>query len=150
MRVLLALVAALVISLVVPAQASTPTSITLPLQFLSPEGEVVGAITMGAAEGDKYATLTLPNGDLINVRRITGFTGRNVQGGTVYNPNLDLGAGSDGSTGPRGDVVINHDVGDCTLIKNGRLKVLIRACPKSQGGIHIFGPVTFHRKVRRK
>jgi hypothetical protein len=150
MRLLFALVLALLISLVVPAYAATPTTISLPVYFTSQDGTPVAAITMGAAEGSNYATMALYNGDLINVRRITGFQGRNVQGGTKANPNLDLGAGSDGSAGPRGDVVINHDVGDCTVIKNGRKRVLIRACPKSQGGIHIFGPVTFHGKVRRK
>lgn len=86
--------------------------LTLPIDIRTPGGELVARFEQGAAEGSSFVTLRLFRGDLINVR--------NVQGGTVENPNLDLGAGSDGSSGPRGAVVVNWDVGDSFQVFDGR------------------------------
>lgn len=70
----------------------------------------------GGAEGGP--ALVLPNGDILNVR--------NVQGGTVTDPNLDLGAGS--ST-HRGTLSLNYDVGRCVVIYDGHKRPLARFCP---------------------
>jgi hypothetical protein len=86
--------------------------LTLPIDIKDSTGKVIGRLEEGAAEGSQFITLRLFNGDILNVR--------NVQGGTVDNPNLDLGAGSDGTSGPRGNVVVNWDVGDQFRVYNGR------------------------------
>jgi hypothetical protein len=60
----------------------------------------------GAAGGP---ALMLPHGDILNVR--------NIQGGIVEDPNLDIGAGS---TEHPGDIALNFDVGRCVRIFDGR------------------------------
>lgn len=89
------------------------SELTLPVDLKDPQtGTVVARIEMGGAEtknGAVVASILLPKGDIINVR--------NVQGGTVDNPNLDLGAGS---AEKRGNVVINWDVGNGLEVCDGR------------------------------
>jgi hypothetical protein len=72
----------------------------------------------GAAGGP---ALMLPHGDILNVRNI-----RNIQGGIVEDPNLDIGAGS---TAHPGDIALNFDVGRCVRIFDGRKHLLARFCP---------------------
>jgi hypothetical protein len=69
----------------------------------------------GAAGGP---ALMLPHGDILNVR--------NIQGGIVEDPNLDIGAGS---TAHPGDIALNFDVGRCVRIFDGRKHLLARFCP---------------------
>jgi hypothetical protein len=106
----------------------------LPLNIKNEAGETVGQIALGAAEGSQFLTLYLHRGDIVNVR--------NVQGGTVDTPNLDLGAGSDGSAGPRGNIVLNFDVGNRTLIYDGRKHVT--ADFANNGKHHLKLPTYFH------
>lgn len=82
----------------------------LPVDIKGPDGQLVARLELGAAEGPGFATLRIFNGDIINVR--------NVQGGTVDNPNLDLGAGDSGEH--RGSVVVNWDVGNGFAVFDGR------------------------------
>lgn len=98
--------------------------------------------TTPAAAGDNYApaqllarggveggdSLVIPDGDILNVR--------NIQGGTIHDPNLDLGAGS--ST-HRGTLALNYDVGRTVKIYDGHKHLLASF---SQHGIR------FYRKVR--
>jgi hypothetical protein len=84
--------------------------LTLPVNIYDSHGQLCASITEGAAEGD-YPSLTLHRGDILNVR--------NVQGGTVESPNLDLGAGS---SSVRGNIVCNWDVGNGLLVYDGRPK----------------------------
>jgi hypothetical protein len=81
----------------------------------------------GASGGD---ALYIPNGDIINVR--------NIQGGTIRDRNLDIGAGS---TATPGNLVLNYDVGRCTVIYNGHKHKLARFCPDG---------ITFYRKPQVK
>lgn len=75
----------------------------LPADFYNSKGEKVVSIVEGSVEGT--VSVYIHKGDIENVR--------NIQGGTVDSPNLDISAGGDGSTPdqPRGVVVINHDNG---------------------------------------
>jgi hypothetical protein len=81
--------------------------------------------TGGAAGGP---ALYLPRGDILNVR--------NIQGGVIGDLNLDIGAGS---TEHPGSIVLNYDVGRCTVIFDGRKRPLARFCPKG---------ITFYKKPR--
>jgi hypothetical protein len=85
------------------------------------EGSVSTVPDGGAAGGD---ALYLPRGDILNVR--------NIQGGVIGDPNLDIGAGS---TEHPGSLVLNYDVGRCTVIFDGLKNPLARFCP---GGITFF------------
>jgi hypothetical protein len=66
----------------------------------------------GAAGGD---AVYLPGGDLLNVR--------NIQGGTLGDLNLDLGAGN---SHQRGNVVVNYDVGSDLLVYDGHKHLVAR------------------------
>jgi hypothetical protein len=79
----------------------------------------------GAAGGP---ALYLPRGDILNVR--------NIQGGVIGDLNLDIGAGS---TEHPGSIVLNYDVGRCTVIYDGRKHKLARFCPSG---------ITFYKKPR--
>lgn len=80
----------------------------------------------GGVEGGD--ALVIPSGDILNVR--------NVQGGTITDPNLDLGAGS---ATHRGTLSLNYDVGRCTVIYDGHKHPLARFCP---------GRIVFYVKPR--
>jgi hypothetical protein len=106
--VLLAVLTVVFFCTAVTSVDSFDPAITLaPNTRIEPSGAVAG--------GD---ALWLPHGDILNVR--------NVQGGTVDDPNLDLGAGS--ST-HRGTLALNYDVGRCTVISNGHKHPLAVFCP---------------------
>ena len=91
-----------------------------------------------AAAGDNYGparilprggvqggdALVIPNGDILNVR--------NIQGGTVHDPNLDLGAGS---ATHRGTLSLNYDVGRTVKIYDGHKHLLARF---DSHGIHFY------------
>lgn len=79
----------------------------------------------GAEGGD---ALVIPNGDIINVR--------NIQGGVITDPNLDIGAGS---AAHRGVLSLNYDVGGRVIIYDGRKHPLAKF--DSRG-------IYFYRKVR--
>lgn len=87
----------------------------------------------GAAGGD---ALYLPMGDVLNVRNIQG----GYQTGRRADLNLDLGAGN--ST-QRGDVVVNWDVGNRTLIYDGHKHLVASFSAKR---VRFYVPVVFaHR-----
>jgi len=108
------------------------TTLQLPVEIVDQQGDLVGELRMGAAEG-AFLTLVIHRGDILNVR--------NVQGGTVENPNLDIGAGSAAN---RGDVVFNWDVGRGVKIFGGRKNVLMSVNPAGDGRIHSHVPHRFH------
>jgi len=87
----------------------------------------------GAAGGP---ALYLPQGDLLNVR--------NIQGGVIGDPNLDIGAGS---TEHPGNLILNWDVGVGTYIYDGRYGELLGA---QKGCIRLFaGRCITPRDARR-
>lgn len=83
----------------------------------------------GGVEGGD--ALILPRGDILNVR--------NIQGGTIHDPNLDLGAGS--ST-HRGTLALNYDVGRTVKIYDGHKHLLASF---SRGGIRFYQRISFGR-----
>lgn len=91
------------------------SNLTTPIQITTPDGRLVASLTMGSAEGD-YPTLTLHMGDIINVR--------NIQGGTVESPNLDISAGDAVN---RGHLSFQWDNGSDTAIYDGNKASLLRA-----------------------
>ena len=109
--------------------------------FVDDASEPVAAFAKGAAEGQEFLTLYIFNGDIANVR--------NIQGGNVHKPNLDIGAGASGGTsGPRGNIVLNWDVGNGTYVYNGRKRKLF-SVNEVHGGvhdnrIHSYAPHRFH------
>ena len=88
-----------------------------PILILSDEaGNRVAQFQMGSVASPGAATLVLPRGDIINVR--------NIQGGMVDDPNLDVGAG-DGAE-HRGVLSLNYDVGQSVQIFDGRKAEIAR------------------------
>jgi hypothetical protein len=83
--------------------------------FASVPGPAVLVRGGGVAGGD---ALVIPGGDILNVR--------NIQGGTIADPNLDLGAGS---ASHRGTLALNYDVGRCVVIYDGHKHRLAEFCP---------------------
>ena len=82
-----------------------------PLRFRNSKGELIAELNENALEGG--AELIIHRGDIINVR--------NIQGGTVESPNLDISAGGDGSpNNPRGRVTVNYDNGKGFGVGRGR------------------------------
>lgn len=77
--------------------------------------------------------LVCPNGGILNVVDIQG--GSDVPGrpGML---NLNIGAGN---SAKRGNVVINPDVGNCLIVKDGRRHTIASMCPQRAGGAR------FHR-----
>lgn len=94
-----------------------------------------GAISIvpdgGAAGGD---ALYIPKGDILNVR--------NIQGGVIGDPNLDLGAGSEATPG---NLVLQYDVGHKTIIYDGRKRLVAVFGPNR---IVFYGKVTFKQRPR--
>lgn len=83
----------------------------LPANFYNSKGEKVVSIVEGSAEGT--VSVYIHKGDIENVR--------NIQGGTVDSPNLDISAGgAGGPNDPRGIVSINWDNGRGFDLGRGR------------------------------
>lgn len=112
--------------------------IKLPVKIVDESGNPVGELRMHAAEGDQYMTLVIFNGDIINLR--------NLQGGTWDKPNLDIGAGGSGNsaTGPRGNIVLNYDVGNAVEIFDGRKKRIVAINLRNNRRIDTHIPVRFY------
>lgn len=94
--------------------------LTLPIDIRSPQGDLVGTIEMGAAEGKQYVTLNLHNGDVIGLRNIQGGS---IDTGQPDDINLDIGAGN---SVQRGWVSVNPDVGKGMIVGSGRSRHLAK------------------------
>lgn len=87
------------------------TDFNLPADFYNSHGEKVVSIVEGSAEGT--VSVYIHKGDIENVR--------NIQGGTVDDPNLDISAGgAGGPDDPRGVLSLNFDNGRGVDIGRGR------------------------------
>jgi len=85
----------------------------LPIRIVNEAGESIGELRQGGVTGPEFLTLTLYRANIENVR--------NIQGGVVGDPNLDISAGGDGSPdNPRGVVVVNGDNGRGIDLGRGR------------------------------
>jgi hypothetical protein len=94
--------------LAIPATASDPAIVLV-------AGTSLGIVPRGGAAGGD--ALYLNGGDIIGPR--------NLQGGGPGGQNFDIGAGS---TQDPGDVVLNYDIGRCTVIDDGHKHMLARFC----------------------
>lgn len=104
--------------------------------FVQGQTEPSVTIGVGSAEGGAPFVSVYVHGDIENVR--------NVQGGRVDSPNMDLGAGGSDTpeTGKRGNIVMNYDVGNRVLVYDGRKHVT--ADFANNGKHHLNLPTYFH------
>jgi hypothetical protein len=110
-------------------------TVLAPFTLVGPTGDNVASFQMGGAEGSQFPSLYMPNGDIVGPR--------NMQGGSNFDPDFDIGAGS---TQRPGDVNVNWDIGRNLNVYDGR-KHLIASFTKD--GVDFYVKVRFHGKAVR-